>query len=158
MELKTLTKDHINDILCLETESGPDKPLYVRYNEEALNFIFDHPETCGAVGMFEGKKLLAWGAYRTDWRGHNKEEGIYEVSSIVVDKAHRGKGLGGAILKDIIDRIKHSQKYKEIYLTVSPLNLNALMLYLKNGFVINDFQKDVYGPGTDRVFLSLKEN
>lgn len=156
MQLATLRHEDIPLILELESQSAPDKPLYVRYDQEALAFIFNNPDTCDAVGVFDGKKLIGWGAYRTNWKGHNKEEGVYEISSIVVDKDSRGKGLGTKILQEILKRIQTSQNYKSIYLTVSPQNIPALLLYLKNGFIICDYQKDVYGPDTDRVFLSFK--
>ena len=47
------------------------------------------------------------------------------------------------------------KKFTKIYLTVSPLNTGALLLYVKNGFVIFDYKPNVYGPGADRVFLEL---
>ncbi|HWS83970.1 MAG TPA: hypothetical protein VN207_06895 [Ktedonobacteraceae bacterium] len=45
---------------------------------------------------------------------------------------------------------------KEIFLTVSPLNFAALLLYLKNGFIISDYRRDVYGLGVDRVYMTTK--
>lgn len=157
MKIIQLTREHIPLILALESHSGPDKPLYVRYDETALNFLFDNPEACDAVGILESNKLIGWGAYRNGWLGSNLEAGVYEVSSIVVDNNHRGKGLGKQILQEIIHRIKSSKEFKDIYLTVSPHNTAALLLYLKNGFVINGYKEDAYGPNTDRVYLSLGE-
>lgn len=156
MEINELTAKNIKDILNLEKDSAPDKPYYSKYDDEALNFIFNNPKTCKAYGLFENNKLIAWGCYRTQWKDENVKEGVYEISSIVVDKNQRRKGLGKQVLKIIIEDIKKSQDYKEIYLTVYPGNLGALLLYLNNNFLIYNYKKDVYGPGPDRVYLHLQ--
>lgn len=79
------------------------------------------------------------------------------MSSIVVDKPHRRKGIGRAILNKIIQDINKNQDYTEIYLTIYPDNLAPLLLYLKSNFVIYNYKKDVYGPGSDRLYLRLKK-
>lgn len=157
MELHNLSIINIKDILDLERDNAPDKPHYSKYNDEALSFIFDNPKTCKAYGLFDNKKLVAWGCYRTQWKDENVQDGVYEISSIVVNKDYRRAGLGKQILYRIIEDIKKSQNYKEIYLTVYPGNLGALLLYLNTGFVIYNYKKDVYGPGSDRVYLHLKD-
>lgn len=156
LEIKSLSKSDISSILDLENDSAPDRPLYVKYDEKALNFIFDNRQTCQAIGAFEKNQLIGWGSYRNNWKGKNRETGVFEISSIVVHKDHRKKGIGTKILNTIIQTIKQNQNFNQIYLTVSPLNTDAIILYLRNQFVINGFEKDLYGPGTDRVFLELK--
>jgi ribosomal protein S18 acetylase RimI-like enzyme len=155
MELKVLTNKDIQDIINLEKVHAPDRPYYAKYDEKALDFIFDNPKVCKAYGLFDNGKLIGWGAYRSEWSEYNsKEEGIFEISSIVVNQEYRRKGIGKQILDKLFEDIKKSKHFKKIYLTVSPKNLGALLLYLKNGFEIYDFKKDIYGPGADRVYLS----
>lgn len=156
MKIQQLNKENIPDILLLEKHHAPDKPHYAKYDNEALSFIFNNSKTCRAYGIFDDGKLIAWGCYRTNWKDDNlTQEGTYEISSIVVDTTYRRKGIGESLLKKIISEIKKNQNFKNIYLTVSPLNLGALLLYLKNGFLIYDFRKNVYGEGADRVYLKL---
>jgi len=155
MELRRLGKSDIDSIIELEKHHAPDKPHYARYDQEALSFIFDNPESCEAIGLFDEESLVGWGAYRTNWSKYNKERGVFEISSIVVNTNYRRKGLGEKILNRIIEDLK-MKKFVKIYLTVSPLNTGALLLYVKNGFVIFDYKPNVYGPGADRVFLELK--
>lgn len=155
MEVIQLTKDRLKNILDLETSSAPDKPFYSKYDETALNFIFDNPTTCKAFGIFKDNKLIGWGCYRTQWKDENIKEGVYEISSIVVHKDFRQQGFGKLILNKIIEDIQTNQNFKEIYLTVYPKNLAPLFLYLKSGFIIYNYKKDVYGSGSDRLYLHL---
>ncbi|MCD4756294.1 GNAT family N-acetyltransferase [bacterium] len=154
MKIRQLCKSDIASIIELEKHHAPDKPHYVRYDQKTLLFIFDNPDDCGAIGLFDKERLVGWGAYRTNWSKYNAECGVYEISSIVVDTTYRRQGLGERILNRIIDDLK-KKKFTKVYLTVSPLNLGALILYVKNGFIIYDYKANVYGEGADRVFLKL---
>lgn len=153
MKTKGLTRKHIPAVMALEKQHAPDRLNYARYDNKALSFIFDNPKICHAYGIFDGDNLICWGAYRSGWSKDNLEEGVYEISSIVVHTDYRRRGFGKMMLDKIFEEIKRNQKYKKIYLTVSPLNLGALLLYLKNGFVIYDFKKNVYGERANRLYL-----
>ncbi len=151
MKIITLSKKHIANIQKLERESAPEKPDYVKYTLEELQELFDNPEKCQVFGIYLGNELVAWSSYR--WIKDN----LYEFSSVVVHKNHRGKGMGKALLKYTAGEILNNHKDAEIYLTVYPQNFNALILYLKNNFLIYDFKKDYYGPGADRLFLKYSK-
>lgn len=75
----------------------------------------------------------------------------------MVSRKERGKGIGKNILRYVIANIKEKHPDSNIYLTVYPQNLPALFLYIKNGFLINDFKKDYYGKGAHRLFLNYSE-
>ncbi|OFW52980.1 MAG: hypothetical protein A2163_00360 [Actinobacteria bacterium RBG_13_35_12] len=155
MDIKPLNRTHISQIVQLESENAPLKPHYSKYTQKDLDFIFSNPDSCGAAGLFDNKKLIGWGAYRTNWRRHKKEKDVYEISSVVIDKDYRRQGLGTKILNYIIDILGKKTKSNRLFLTVSPFNIPALQFYLNLGFIIYDFQKDIYGPGEDRVYLEL---
>ena len=158
MDIQLLSFTDKDNILKLEVESAPDSPYYYRYSNDvkALDYIFENPISSKAFGVYEKEKLIAWCAYRTKWNDDNsQEDGQYEISSVVVDKSNRRKGIGNKLLKHSIDYIRNHQDFKSIYLTVYPGNIPALIMYLQNGFIIYDFKKDVYGPGSDRLYLSL---
>jgi len=55
----------------------------------------------------------------------------------------------------VFDRLKEDINPKEIFLSVSQYNILALILYLKNGFVITDFKKRIF-DGLDRLYLKLE--
>jgi len=61
MTIKQLNKENIPNIIQLEKNHAPDKPHYARYDEKALNFIFDNPTTCKAYGIFEKRQTYCLG-------------------------------------------------------------------------------------------------
>jgi ribosomal protein S18 acetylase RimI-like enzyme len=158
MVIQSLSSMDKDSILKLEIESAPEAPFYSRYSNDvkALDYIFDYPKKCEAFGIYENERLIAWGAYRTQWNTDNsQEEGIYEISSVVVDKLKRRQGIGKRVLNHMIEQIKINKDFKSIYLTVYPRNIPALIMYLQIGFFIYAYKKDVYGPGSDRLYLRL---
>lgn len=158
MKLRKLSKGDMPKIILLEKRHAPNEPYYSRYTTKVLNFIFNNPKTCAAFGLFDNDKLVGWGSYRTNWYRHNLEKNAFEISSIVVNKNFRKKGLGNKILNKLLSEWK-KKKLDKAFLTVSPYNLEALSIYLKNGFIIYDYKKDVYGKkGSDRLYLSLNKD
>lgn len=146
LTIRKLGREDTSLIFELERNHTPGKPIYVLITQDDLDFIFDHPQSSQAFGFFDREELIAWGAYA----GHEGKR--FEISPVFIHTDYRGKKLGEKLFKMLCEEIqKHSPQ--EIFLTVSPKNTPALMLYTKNGFEIYDFQKDVYGPNTDRLFM-----
>jgi len=52
MTIKQLNKENIPNIIQLEKNHAPDKPHYARYDEKALNFIFDNPNNMQGLWHF----------------------------------------------------------------------------------------------------------
>lgn len=158
MKLKKLSKRNIPQILDLENNHAPDEPYYSKYTIEDLEYLFNNPNNCIAYGLFDKQKLIGWGSYRTNWHRHKQEKDVFEISSIVVNKNYRRRGIGQKILNKILSEWK-KKKYSKAFLTVSPYNKGALHLYLKNDFEIYDKKKNVYGvEGSDRLYLSLNKD
>lgn len=82
MTLRKLEKSDMPAILALEAENAPDESLYSRHDDVSLSFIFDNPSWCGAYGMFDGEKLIAWGSFWSHWSHKGiPEEGGYTPSA-----------------------------------------------------------------------------
>ena len=152
MEIKQLTSKNIQDILDLEKENAPRKPFYVAYTKEELDGLYKEGKFF-AFGLYDGEELIEWGSYE------EKSPNEFEISSLVLNKRNRGKGLGKKMINYLIDEIHSSQPASQpasnIHLVVYPKNLPALLLYLNCGFVIYGYKKDYFGPGTDRLLLKL---
>jgi len=91
-------------------------------NDPASNFV---------VGMFEDEKLAATaGFYRYT---HNKERHKGHIWGVYVRPESRGKGVGSALMKEIIRRAREIDGVEQITLVASA-NLPAQHLYESVGF------------------------
>ncbi len=154
MQIEKLHQVHIPQILKLEEESAPKKPLYSPYNRAALEFIFDNSVSCGAIGLFDVAQLIGWGAFRTGWKEGTDN---VEICSIVIDKDRRGQGFGRQVLQELKKILIEDFQIYKFFLTVSPQNVAAYELYKKDGWIKYDSKKDVYGPGADRIYMKYEE-
>jgi ribosomal protein S18 acetylase RimI-like enzyme len=68
--------------------------------------------------------------------------------SLAVDPAHRGKGLGRALLRTCID-VLAGQGIRDVYLEVDVDNAAAIALYESEGFRRTRRLVDYYAPGRD---------
>ena len=92
------------------------------------------------------KKIIGYVIY---W--HGKEQ--VQISNIAVHPDYRRKGVGEAVLREIMARVK-GQGVKFIILEVRPSNLAALNLYKKLGFEILGLRKDYYrNPREDALVM-----
>ena len=66
----------------------------------------------------------------------------YVISSFMIDKNHQSKGYGTNALKLLIEHIKQNHNVDTIYLGVDANNFPAKNLYLKCGFILDDYSKE----------------
>ena len=76
------------------------------------------------------------------------------VVSIAVMDEHRGKGFGSAIVNEGINGVKIRQ-CSELYLEVRCSNNDAVRLYEKLGFSINQRLKTYYRDGEDAYLMAI---
>jgi ribosomal protein S18 acetylase RimI-like enzyme len=157
MKFVELGKEHIDQIYNLDRHHTPPRPLYSRYGKKDLLRLFNNPDKCSLYGIFDNNKLIAFCGYCADWSSYgSSKEGKYEICTLVVHVAYRKKGLGKKIFLHTIQKLNEKIHPKEIFLSVSPHNIPALMLYLKCGFVIVDFKKKGF-HNMDRLYLHLEK-
>lgn len=82
--------------------------------------------------------------------------GSYCLHKVMVDRSHRGAGLGGKLF-DALFRILDLRKV-DCFLTVDPNNANAIRLYRKWGFLEEHFVAGFYRPTEDRLVLTRRFN
>ncbi|MBV9163542.1 MAG: GNAT family N-acetyltransferase [Pseudonocardiales bacterium] len=96
-----------------------------------------------------------------DGRGHVVAYGIIVPSvsqgsgwllSLVVGLSHRRKGIGTALVNQLLDKATLSSLEK-IYLTVAPGNHSALSLYGRLGFATMEVEHHYFGPNKDRIIM-----
>lgn len=155
MKIQKLDRSYIDQILELEASSAPKIPIYFKYDKEGLDMLFDHLDTSGVFGAFDGDKLIGWASYRSGFGLEKSEPGEYAMSSMVVHSDYRRQGIGTKLFHARLSEIKQKPDVRKVIATAYPKNRAIIILFLQNGFYISDFKKDLYGPGADRIYLEL---
>jgi ribosomal protein S18 acetylase RimI-like enzyme len=58
----------------------------------------------------------------------------YWIEDVVVDPAHRGEGVGRALVRAAVNHVKENETVPAIYLTSNPSRVAARSLYMSEGF------------------------
>jgi ribosomal protein S18 acetylase RimI-like enzyme len=58
----------------------------------------------------------------------------YWIEDVVVDPAHRGEGVGRALVRAAVNYVKENETVPAIYLTSNPSRVAARRLYMSEGF------------------------
>ena len=75
-----------------------------------------------------------------------------EIGNVCVKPELRGKGIGSALLKALIDTLE-AKGVENIFLEVEDTNEPAISLYGKYGFMKYNMRKDYYGPCRDALLF-----
>ena len=111
-----------------------------------LIFLENNPDTF-LVAEYNGKVIGYVMAYlRPDLEGH--------VMSIAVDPDYRGRGIGSALLSEVIERLA-ARGAKWIGLEVRVSNENAIKLYERFGFKKIKRVTGYYSDGEDAYYMLL---
>ncbi|OQY40743.1 MAG: GNAT family N-acetyltransferase [Fusobacteriia bacterium 4572_74] len=141
LEIEAKDKKYIKQIIEIEKEAfglngGVDewilKPM-IRYGKVFVLVIENN-----VIGIAE---------YMRDFDGD--EIFLYGFS---IKKEYRKCGYGKKLLEESI-KVFRENKIKKIGLTVSLENKEAIKLYKKMGFKMEEMLKDEYGKGIDRLYL-----
>ena len=75
------------------------------------------------------------------------------ISTLVVVPEYQGKGIATKIFNKIIKEIIDKPAVENVELITHPKNNAALVIYLKNGFEIVEWQDNPFGDGEPRLKL-----
>ncbi|WP_456397636.1 ribosomal protein S18-alanine N-acetyltransferase [Desulfurobacterium sp.] len=85
-------------------------------------------------------------------------ESEVEIHAIIVDKNHRKRNIGTALMASVIDEIASLHKPFTIFLEVSEKNIPAIKLYQQFKFKKVAVRKNYYKNGDNALVLMLKIN
>ena len=105
----------------------------------------DNPFTC-YLGYFEFDKILGYIEY-------NVLYDTIDIVNVFVKEEFRNKGIGSALLKELIDLAKN-MSLKNITLEVNVLNDAAIKLYKKFNFTVVSIRRGYY-KGIDGYLMEL---
>ncbi len=106
---------------------------------------------CGKILLLKDEdKILGFVEILRKW-GKND---IY-IFSFALKLKLCGKGYGTKLMEMLLEYLK-KEEIENIYLTVDPENKRAVRLYEKFDFKKDEFLKDEYGKGIDRIYMKLQ--
>ncbi len=126
---------------ALRLKALEESPLaFLDSFEEALNKVDDHwirhlqADKHSSITLFarENKNLVGMCAIL--FNSKNKHKHVAEIGGNYVDKAYRGKGIGGLLMQEIINAAVNQSGIKKINLQVVVSQKPAIKLYQKFGF------------------------
>ena len=116
---------------------------YVKMISRAYNFLF----------VAEEKGIIAGVAVGEILRGYEKTGGLARLSWICVTPLKQQKGVGKALLNNVIEHCR-AQKCHKITLYTLPVSIPALNLYFRTGFVPEAFLRKEWWE-VDFIKMSL---
>ncbi|QWB28437.1 GNAT family N-acetyltransferase [Streptomyces koelreuteriae] len=145
--MRTAAEEDLPHIARLDREVFGDAayPFFV------LRQLFDAGFTLVVVDDSEGICAYALAlALASEGRGW--------VLALAVGPRQRGTGLGRELMRETLCHLR-SLRVREVLLTVEPANASAIRLYRSLGFTerrgATGHVRDYFGPGEDRLLLSL---
>lgn len=115
------------------TLAEPDE--FTRTEEHERNAIVEHAEAPGALLMVAetAGQVVGWVQFHNGNRRRTAHSGML---SMMVDERWRGKGVGEALLRALIDWAEESALIEKLTLAIFSTNRRAIRLYEKLGFQV----------------------
>lgn len=127
----------------LRLQALQDDPLaFGTSYEEALDYA-DEVWTTRAKAAFEREGAIALyaevagklvGMAGAGWSDRRKTRHVAEVYAVYVKPNHRGKGIGAALMRGLLDELKALPQIEKVKLSVTRSNEAAVALYRRLGF------------------------
>jgi GNAT superfamily N-acetyltransferase len=124
MQLITLNNSNLNKLQFFLETAGNSLQTFRYFNKRPLTIIENHLVTYLLLDELDNPVCY----------GHlDKEDGIIWLGISTTEKC-KGKGYGKAMMHHLIEFAK-AHNHESIYLSVDTINLNAIRLYEKFGFI-----------------------
>lgn len=133
------SKNHINDMVKISEESLAIPWSFQFFEEEFKNKFSRY-----VVALCDDKVVGFGGCWIIVGEGN--------ITNIAVSPEYRGKGIGSAIVKELL-RICHKENGTAITLEVRRSNIIAQNLYKKFGFEVEGIRKGYYANNKEDALL-----
>jgi GNAT superfamily N-acetyltransferase len=122
----------IDAVLDLYHTDGTGENMNIRKIENSISFFNTHPDLGEILIITEGVEPVGYSMLTNYWS--NEYGGIVVlIDELLVHHTHRGKGIGEAFLKELVQQ---NQRKAVMYeLEVLPDNSSVIGFYKKSGFV-----------------------
>jgi ribosomal protein S18 acetylase RimI-like enzyme len=100
---------------------------------ETIAIRFRHaPKTTLNLGAFENDALVGTATFMRETGQKEVHKG--RIYAVYVSSAHRGKGIGRALLAELLERAKQDPSLEQVLLAVATSQTAAVALYRSFGF------------------------
>ena len=150
IELKKISILDDNMKECIALRVLPEQDNFVASNAVSLAQAYDVNKAYAETGkgsiatpyaIYENDKMVGFVMYgyfppRDDDNSYSKDEHIYYVWRLLIDKNHQGKGIGRAAVKQVMEEIKSKPCGEASYCYVSyvPENIGSKTTFASYGF------------------------
>ena len=135
--------------LRLITEAA-GRPLRQRFLRPGLPATIYPPVAAIHVGAFVGEHLAACVSLLDEDEAGGRTPGVWRLRGMVTDPAHRGQGLGGAVLEFAVSKVRE-QGARMIWCDG---RTTALAFYRRHGF--EPVGAEFISPGTGPHFRMIR--
>lgn len=130
VELKSLKKAQVNDILGLMRELNPDIPVTDKMLQRVARISATH-----LFAALAGERIIGCASLCPYESPTGRKASIEDV---VVTSAFRGQGIGRALMEHVIEYARRELLPVDLHLTSSPWRTEANELYQSLGFIQRD--------------------
>lgn len=121
-----------SDSLRLDPKSfGASPTVQIDRNKTIQDFKAKNDENF-ILGYFEDDNLVGTLGFIRNQNEKTRHKGF--IWGVYVYKEYRGKGIGGDLMRECIERVKLLPNFQKLILGVSHISDSALALYYKQGF------------------------
>ncbi|MCS7145126.1 MAG: ribosomal protein S18-alanine N-acetyltransferase [Nitrososphaerota archaeon] len=96
---------------------------------------------------------VEWGSSKMDTLRLRK---LGHIVSIAVLPEYRGRGIGRALMREVLNALRNVYGCDEVYLEVRVTNTQAINLYHSLGFKVTKVAKSYYVDGEDAYVMAIK--
>ncbi|MEV0581610.1 ribosomal protein S18-alanine N-acetyltransferase [Nonomuraea sp. NPDC050310] len=140
-----MTRDDLPAVMAIERETFP----LDAWSEAMMRGELDEqPRTRHYVVALEGGEIVGYA-------GLAAAADQADVQTIAVLEAHRGRGIGSAMLTELLDEAFRRGAI-EVFLEVRADNPGARAVYERFGFVEIGVRRRYYDDGTDAIVMKRK--
>lgn len=80
-----------------------------------------------------------------------KSKNYAYIDGLTINPKYQGRGYGSETIHWLMKKLS---KYKRVDLVTHPCNNKSIIIYLKNGFLIESWKDNYFGDGEPRIVLS----
>lgn len=105
------------------------------------------------VGAFEEDRLIGYACFGAT----PATEGTYDLYWLAVDRAAQGRGVGGALVRDVEEKlIGRGGRLLVVETSSRPDYASTRQFYARSGYMEAARVRDFYAPADDRILLTTR--